>query len=266
MVWLLALWLGCGGAEPELGPACEDGARLFGAPDSRTGLDAEQCAPVCEDCPGGAWSPPAYGAESVAKLKGYVLAAPLPELVVDPYGGALPEAAGAEAVCAVRFGAGGSYGLEDYADAELAVAAGAEVTHSGSCGLCSTLEDLAVYMARPDLTEPVRACGLQNALAGHEALVGCLEELGFTLPCAQIWAFNTDHTRQECGATCIALLDAQWHTADGALNDCLQCDEDRSGAVFKAIAGRTRRNTGLASNMCRPCSEVVPIEHGYALP
>jgi hypothetical protein len=43
----------------------------------------------------------------------------------------------------------------------------------------------------------------------------------------------------------------------------LQCDEDRSGAVFKAIAGRTRRNSGLPSAICRPCSTVTPLVHVY---
>ncbi len=50
---------------------------------------------------------------------------------------------------------------------------------------------------------------------------------------------------------------------DGALNPCLQCDEDRSGPVFKAVAGRTRRNTGIASALCRPCDEVSPLVHRY---
>ena len=42
-----------------------------------------------------------------------------------------------------------------------------------------------------------------------------------------------------------------------------QRDEDESGAVFKAYAGRTRRNTGLASTICRPCAEVRPLVHAY---
>jgi hypothetical protein len=36
-----------------------------------------------------------------------------------------------------------------------------------------------------------------------------------------------------------------------------------SGPVFKAVAGRTRRNTGIASALCRPCSEVRPLLHDY---
>ena len=40
-----------------------------------------------------------------------------------------------------------------------------------------------------------------------------------------------------------------------ALNDCLQCDEDEAGPVFKAVAGRTRRRSGLESAIARPCSK-----------
>lgn len=45
--------------------------------------------------------------------------------------------------------------------------------------------------------------------------------------------------------------------------ECLRCDEEQSGDVFKAIAGRTRRNTGLPNAICRPCSEARPLIHDY---
>lgn len=110
----------------------------------------------------------------------------------------------------------------------------------------------------------MRACGLRHWADPVEDLVGCLEELGFTRPCAWIWAWNTLHTRAECAAPCLAALDQPYHLPDGSLNDCLVCDEERSGPVFQAVAGRTRRNTGLPSSMCRPCAEVRPVEHRYA--
>ena len=56
-----------------------------------------------------------------------------------------------------------------------------------------------------------------------------------------------------------------YHTPDGALNPCIQCDEDESGPVFKAVAGRTRRNSGLASALCRPCESVASVTHQYGL-
>ena len=66
-----------------------------------------------------------------------------------------------------------------------------------------------------------------------------------------------------CLQVCLDLLDAPYHEDDGSLNECLQCDEDLSGPVFKAVAGRTRRNTGLASALCRPCDEVRQVVHRY---
>ena len=94
------------------------------------------------------------------------------------------------------------------------------------------------------------------ATAGHFAL-------GFTEPCAQIWYFNTLHTRERCLAPCVAALDEPYHLPDGSLNECILCDEVQSGPVFKAVAGRTRRNSGVASALCRPCREVRPIVHRY---
>jgi hypothetical protein len=44
---------------------------------------------------------------------------------------------------------------------------------------------------------------------------------------------------------------------------CLLCGETQSGPVFKAVAGRTRRNSGLPKALCRPCSEVRPLVRAY---
>jgi hypothetical protein len=110
----------------------------------------------------------------------------------------------------------------------------------------------------------VRECGLKN-LSGDapEETLACLEDLGFTPACAQIWAFNTENTREACLGPCIANLNRPYNLPDGSLNACLQCDEDASGPVFKAFAGRTRRNSGLASAICRPCDTVFRVTHDY---
>ena len=71
--------------------------------------------------------------------------------------------------------------------------------------------------------------------------------------------------QEHCREICLnSMLDAEpYNQEDGSLNQCLQCDEDVSGAVFKAMAGRTRRNSGLASAICRPCDTVWRIQHNY---
>ena len=118
-------------------------------------------------------------------------------------------------------------------------------------------------MGNDDLTAPVRDCGLATTADGGNADVDCLTALGFDLPCAQIWAYNTAHTRSVCLDICAPILYQPYNQPDGTLNACLQCDEDQSGPVFKAVAGRTRRNCGIPNAICRPCSEVQPLVHAY---
>lgn len=245
-------------AEPpvEAGPC----TTLFGVPNEKTGLDDATCRPVC-GCGDAAWTAPTWPRDRLDELLAWTLLDPPAELTVDPYPTAPAVAPG---VCAVRIvdRAAKTYRLASFATRAEAEASGAVMTHDDRCGLCSSLADLAVYAGRPDLTEPVRTCGL-DAGADLEKNVACLQKLGFTRPCAQIWAFNTRYTRSQCLGVCLSLLTAPYHDEDGGLNACLLCDEQKSGPVFKAVAGRTRRNTGVPSSMCRPCSEVVRLEHRY---
>lgn len=253
----------CATAEPD--PPCAPPALLFGAPNAATGLDAASCAPECEFCESGPWVQPTYTSLDFSTWRAWTLLDPPRAPATDPYEEPPPAAPSAEAVCAM-VPEGGGYRLRDFPSSADAVEAGGSVTHFGRCGLCSTLADLAVYASTPDLTEPVRSCGLENLGGDHASLAACIAALGFTEPCASIWAYNTQHTRQRCLSHCLEAIDAPYNEADGSLNPCLQCDEDESGAVFSAIAGRTRRNTGLASSICRPCSEVRPLEHRYGEP
>ncbi|MFK7991247.1 MAG: hypothetical protein AB8I08_34845 [Sandaracinaceae bacterium] len=142
------------------------------------------------------------------------------------------------------------YRLRTFDSEDNASRAGATLTHTGGCGLYSSPQYLAVYMTFEDLTQPVRECGVQGLTMGDEVNLACLEELGFTRPCAQIWLYNTKNTRTVCLDECLELLDAPYQNPDGSLNACLACDEAQSGPVFKAVAGRTRRNTGWPA----PCA------------
>jgi len=237
---------------------------LYGRPNEKTGLTAEQCQPSC-NCGGRDFTDTEYTAADAAALRARTLETVLDAPSDDPY--ATPEkfpepSAG---VCAVLPGeqSATGYRLQSFADADAALKAGGQVTHAGPCGLCSTLADLAVYMETPDLTEPVRACGLKGLNGGQQAVYDCIRALGFTDACTQIWAWNTKHTQSECLSVCLTELNNPYHRPDGSLNPCLQCDEDKSGAVFKNVAGRTRRNTGIANALCRPCESVTPLVHRY---
>lgn len=240
---------------------------LFGNPISRTGLGPDQCRPSCS-CGPTVFAPPVYDDTFIQSLiTDWQLVPPYPPLASDPYAQPPPEDDPPGTVCAVLptgTATPRTYELHSYGSMDDAVAAGAHPTHFGRCGVCSTLANLAVYMRENDLGQPVRACAFAPASSdGGDGDLECLMGLGFDLPCAQIWAYNTAHTRSACLEPCVAAFTDPYNQPDGTLNPCLQCDEDQSGPVFKAIAGRTRRNSGLPNAICRPCDEVQPLIHDY---
>ena len=174
-------------------------------------------------------------------------------------------------VCAIRFidTEKLSYELQEFGSAGAAVNAGFTVTHQGRCGSCSTLHDLSVYLETTDLTTPARQCSRTAGLKRKKQCFG--DRIGFTPYCAESWAYNAAHTRQECKSECIAdygFFNLVFHRYPGSnvlesgqLRPCLQCDEDKSGDGFKYSAGRTRRNSGIESAILRPDSEIFPIDH-----
>lgn len=259
----LLLGLGCGPSDelrqdPEPDPTCEG---FFGAPNENTGLDESVCRSEIGD-----WTPPVWTDDRLDALEAWTLLDPPSPLTTSPYGGTSDEGIGEFTVCGLLDQGEANYSLQTFGNAEDAIEAGAEVTHAGVCGMCSSLEDLAVYASIPDLTGPVRECGLESFDDGIDGVIDCLEDLGFSAPCASIWAYNVEHTREQCFDICISQLNEPYNTEDGALNDCLQCDEDQSGQVFKAVAGRTRRGSGLATAICRPCETVWRLDHRYSDP
>ena len=137
------------------------------------------------------------------------------------------------------------------------------VTHKGHCGTCSTLQDLATYLYDRDLTTPVRRCSAMVWFRPWSR--NCLEELGFSPPCAETWYYNAKNTAHECLWPCIYswIRKEPFNKPDGSLNDCLACDEERSGPVFHYVAGRTRRNSGIRSAIDRPEDEIYSIVHDY---
>jgi len=155
------------------------------------------------------------------------------------------------------------YWLRNFDNKALCEEEGFTVTHAGHCGSCSNLQDLGVYM-RQNLTEPTRKCGALGVIS-HALMRNCLQRIGFSSDCIPIWEYNILNTRKECTALCIW----SWITGednnkpDGSLNDCLQCDEDKSGPNFKFFSGRTRRNSGIPSAIQRPEEQFYDMEHCY---
>ena len=174
-------------------------------------------------------------------------------------------------VCAVRFVDTDrtDYRLRTFPDQKSALAEGHVVTHRYHCGTCSSLRDLAVYLTKPDLTKPARTCGRKLTADGIKKCL--MEKVGFAEPCAETWTYNVLHTRRRCMKTCVEhygfwnVLTNKMNDAHaderGTLNPCLACDEQVSGPGFQYAAGRTRRNSGLPSAICRPAGEIHPVEH-----
>lgn len=233
---------------------------LFGAPNDKSGFESDACTSHCQcgddaNTSNGLWvESPLFEAQHLN---------PLPSPTVDPYAenSDVQSVVGADVVCSIEV----SEDRQSYALRTL-VRSDADpnhVTHTGPCGLCSSLQDFRVYATQTDLTDPVRSCGFMGISSGMEANINCLEEIGFSPNCALIWYYNTLNTRTECLDECLAHLNSPYVDALGQLNPCLQCDEVKSGPVFKQSSGRTRRNSAIPSAICRPCSSVSTLSHGY---
>ena len=156
-----------------------------------------------------------------------------------------------------------NFHLKDFSSKEAAEAAGYTVTHQGPCGACSSTQDLAVYLSM-NLTQPVRSCGFKGVVSMNWAYE-CIKDLGFTDECTEIWVYNTANTRSDCFWVCMVswFENEPFNKPDGSLNDCLQCDEDKSGPVFKYFSGRTRRDSGITSSIYRPPSTIYNMTHCY---
>lgn len=267
---------------------------LFGVPPENSPIKEGCCMPTCayiEDGETKTWTAPRYSKEDlVALYDDWELAEPWPVFENNDF--ELPAQEPGDAfidwVCAVlprldlKNGEGGPtlYDLVNYPSEADAEEAGAMVTHGGKCGACSSLRNLAVYIINPNLTEPIRNCGITGLIDRDLSRLTCIASLGFDLPCAQAWDINTRNTQKECLAVCgdpgerkapgnkayECDPDAFLPTDINLVNACLACDEQYSLEIFRAAAGRSRRGSGLPSPICRTCKEVQRIVHRYPVP
>jgi hypothetical protein len=77
------------------------------------------------------------------------------------------------------------YSLMTYASKEEMEADGAILTHHGACGVCSTTQDLAVYIEYVDLVEKGTECSIRGILDFDDGVL-CYEEVGYTKVSADI--------------------------------------------------------------------------------
>ncbi len=245
---------------------CQD--VFFGSPIKETGLSTSECKPIC-NCKN--FVANTFTEQDIENLKSWKLSQPIELLPSNPYGSPLPSQEGGVCAVIIENSIEKTYRLQNFENEQQANEASAIVTHYGPCKQCSSLEDLAVYIETPTLGEVVRRCALENLLTPFNDLITCIEDIGFSSPCAQIWAFNAKNTQKKCLDICLEEIvreilfneTPKFNNTDGSLGACIECDEIKSGPIFKAYAGRTRRNSGLPSAICRTCDEVKIVQHNY---
>lgn len=96
------------------------------------------------------------------------------------------------------------YRIKTYPSREAAELAGGFVTHVGSCGVCSTLQDLAVYANMESIyaTSPGNFCQRQAATSFENGL-SCYRNMGMTQDCAKLWADTSWNTARNCFGSCV---------------------------------------------------------------
>ena len=215
------------------------------------------------------WIPPTYNNTVVEAFHKKILLNKYEEVKVDPYSINNYNTTHV-GYCGVLYNNSKRefYTLKNFSTVNELLKNNAFLTHKGSCGRCSTLQDLSVYMKFHNLTAPVRRCGVKGFI-NKKWNVKCLMNLGLTLPCAQIWYYNSRNTRKNCLKPCLKDWKEPYNIPNEracpncTLNSCLACDEKISGPIFKKVAARTRRDSGLTSAIWRPLSSIAEITHYY---
>ena len=169
------------------------------------------------------------------------------------------------AVCSLKWVNRGpsnlSYNLKTFPNKTESLKNGYQITHKGKCGGCSNLKSLKLYMSTP-MTNPVRKCGIKGFWS-PKVERRCMKKVGFEGDCLEAWIWNLGNTAKECKGICLKQLFLRNNKKDGSLNACLQCDEDKSGPQFKYMSGRTRRNSGLESEIQRGEDEIAELDICY---
>lgn len=171
------------------------------------------------------------------------------------------------------------------------------LTHTGSCGVCSSAQDLAVYLS-PELLWESTACiystvALVSDPANFPTLLqtatDCHKALGFSDSCAYLWgskavaitletvsaatslapgapAYTGPPSCLECATTCLqdptinpdCVLPFRGDTC--TITACAACQDEAVEPTFQQFSGRTRRKSGITGTVFkRPCSSTVDI-------
>jgi hypothetical protein len=163
---------------------------------------------------------------------------------------------------------------ETFANKTEAANAGFEVVHCGECARCSNPSDISVYVnTRTTVAKSAKMCSKTAVFGKYDELMDCLEEeIGFSRPCTECWADNMKSTAKSCLFTCLSSMltgNTQSNNQDHAddynwLNQCIYCDEKRSGPAFVQCSGVARRRLGIESEIERnPAEQCQSVDVDY---
>jgi hypothetical protein len=118
--------------------------------------------------------------------------------------------------------------------------------HSGACGVCSNAGDLAARMATiSTLQSQSITCGFDYVLdSSFDGLVSCYTDIGFSTPCATLYAHYTATNFNLCGKQGVCFPDQatneltmnNFSQPGCPFNACYNCSVS-FGAVFDKLSG-----------------------------
>lgn len=152
--------------------------------------------------------------------------------------------------------------------------AGYVVAHCGACGQCSNPYDIQKYVdTRKTVAQSAKKCSVEAIFGKDNELLDCLEDaIGFSRDCTVCWAENMRTTAKHCMWTCLSSMLVglmKSNNVEGAddydwLNQCIFCDEKRSGPNFVTCSGVARRRLGIQSEIERnPKEQCANVEFDY---
>jgi hypothetical protein len=187
------------------------------------------------------------------------------------------------------------YELQTYATASAATANGSVVVHNGTCGVCSTAQDVAVRMETFHTLQALSvSCGTSYVFTqDFTGLVACYQAVGFTSPCATLWAHFAATNTVLCASVCAGQLTLNGPAPLCTLGTCLSCGANFQGAftqlagigyvlkwnerkqgtiafvrllcvlIFITLSTGTRQsatNAGFDGDVAEPCSSFYPVD------